>query len=276
MEAHSNPRLYAIRHSLAHVLAQAVQKLFPGTKLGFGPPTETGFFYDFDFGTKNLTEKDFTRLEKEMRKIIQEKQEFAREDLDYSTALARSEKEGEPYKVQNIQMLHERGVTNFSFYKNGAFEDLCEGPHVTNTGDLPQDSFRLDRLAGAYWLGKESNKMLTRIYVLAFESEKQLKEFIKQREVAENYDHKKLGKELGIFHFDEMIGKGLPLWLPNGFVIRDQLEKLRKRNGIQSGVQTCFDPDHCKKRTLSDKPTPSCVRRFHVSTNGLQTCRHRL
>lgn len=271
MDAQSNPHLYAIRHSLAHVLAQAVQKIFPGTKLGFGPPTETGFFYDFDFGTKNLTEKDFTQLEKQMRKIIQEKQEFLREDLDFKAALARSEKQDEPYKCQNIQMLHERGVTNFSFYRNGSFEDLCEGPHVSNTGDLPAGAFRLDRLAGAYWLGKESNKMLTRIYVLAFETEVQLKEFIKRREIAEQYDHKKLGKELGLFHFDEMIGKGLPLWLPNGFVIRDQLENYAKEMEFKAGYKRVATPPIAKKELyLTSQHLPA----YEESMFPPMLCRH--
>ncbi len=240
-------RLYAIRHSLAHVLAQAIQKLFPGTKLGFGPPTETGFYYDFDFGTQVFSEKRFTDVEKAMRKIIQEAQPFVREDLNFDEAKLRSQKQDEPYKLINIENLAERGTTEFSFYRNGPFEDLCEGPHVLNTNELPAGAFRLDRVAGAYWLGQEKNKMLTRIYVLAFETEKDLKDFIKRREIAEQYDHKKLGKELGIFHFDDMIGKGLPLWLPNGFVLRDQLETYVKEVEFQAGYKRVCTPPIAKK-----------------------------
>ena len=247
MDVQSNPRLYAIRHSLAHVMAQAIQKLFPGTQLGFGPPTETGFYYDFDLGEKSLTEKDFAQIEKQMRQIIREKQNFVREDMDFEKIQARYKKQNEPYKLQNIEMLHGRGVKNFSVYSNGAYEDLCEGPHVANTGDLPEGGFKLDRIAGAYWLGKESNKMLTRIYALAFETEKELKEFIKRREIAEQFDHKKLGRELGIFYFDDMIGKGLPLWLPNGFVVRDQVETYVKEMEFKAGYKRVATPPIAKK-----------------------------
>lgn len=246
MDLEKNPKLYAIRHSLAHVLAQAVQSLFPGTKLGFGPPTETGFFYDFDLGEKSITEKDFPKIEKEMRKIIQGKQAFERVDLDFTNAADRLDKQ-EPYKKENLENLKAEGVENFSFYKNGPFEDLCEGPHVKHTGELPAKAFKIDRIAGAYWLGKESNKMLTRIYVLAFEEDKALKDFIRRREAAEKYDHKKLGKELEIFHFDDLVGKGLPLWLPNGNVIRDELENYAKEMEFKAGYKRVSTPIIAKK-----------------------------
>jgi threonyl-tRNA synthetase len=153
MEIKDNPQLYAIRHSLAHILAQAVQLEFSDVKLGFGPPTDTGFFYDFDFGSHKLSDQDFPRIEKRMHKIIREKQNFSREDLDFNQAIEKVSKEKDPYKLENIQNLKERGVENFSFYSNGPFIDLCEGPHVGNTDELSLAAFKLDRVAGAYWLG---------------------------------------------------------------------------------------------------------------------------
>lgn len=271
MDEQSNPRLYAIRHSLAHVLAQAVQKLFPTVKLGFGPPTDNGFYYDFDLGDQTLTEKNFTDLEKAMRKIINEKQVFARIDLSFNEALSRAEKQKEPYKVENIKNLHERGTSNFSFYSNGAFEDLCEGPHVQNTGELPTGSFKIDRVAGAYWLGQEKNKMLTRVYVLAFETEQELKDFYKRREFAEQYDHKKLGKELAIFHFDDLVGKGLPFWLPNGYVIRDQVENYAKEMEFKAGYKRVSTPPLAKKELfLTSQHLPA----YEDSMFPPMTCRH--
>ena len=247
MKEQSNPRLYAIRHSLAHVLAQAVKVEFPQAKLGFGPPTDTGFYYDFDFGEHGVTAKDFKKLERTMRRIIAQRQEFKRVDLDFAAALRRVKDRDEPYKELNIKQLSERGVQNFSFYQNGDFEDLCEGPHVAHTGELPSKAFKLDRVAGAYWLGDESQPMLTRIYALAFVGEEELTDFLKRREVAEKFDHRKLGKELGIYHFDNLVGKGLPLWLPNGFVLRDEIEKYAKEIEFKAGYQRVHTPVLAKK-----------------------------
>lgn len=250
MEEQDNPKLYRIRHSFAHILAQAVQTKFPGVKLGFGPPTDTGFFYDFDFGDKQLHLDDLKEIEKIMRRIIAERQPFAREDFDVGGAAERLKAVGdESYKQENIQSLHSRGVKNFSFYSNGKFTDLCEGPHVEHTGQLPPDAFKLDRVAGAYWLGSEKNKMLTRIYGLAFENKEQLQQFIKRRETAEEFDHKKLGKELDLFHFDDLIGKGLPLWLPNGTIVRDAVEEFAKEKEAEYGYQRVATP-HVTKADL--------------------------
>lgn len=234
---------------MAHVLAQAVQQNFPSVKLGFGPPTENGFYYDFDFGAQELSMEQLKEVEKKMKKIISQKQEFARIDADYNKAveILKSHRD-EPYKLENLQNLKSRGVKDFSFYKNGTFLDVCEGPHVGSTSDLPVDAFKLDRIAGAYWLGDEKNKMLTRIYALCYETKKELDDFIERRKIAEQYDHKKLGKELDIYHIDDMIGKGLPLWLPNGTVIRDEIEKFAKEKEFQYGYKRVATPHLAKSK----------------------------
>ena len=243
MEAHEDSPLYSIRHSMAHVMAQAVRKLFPHVQLGFGPPTDQGFYYDFDFGDYTLTTADLKKVEKEMKKIIGQKQGFERSDFDAEGAIAFLEASGaEPYKRQNIENLRDRGVTNFSFYQNGPFLDLCEGPHVDDTGALPAKSFKLDRIAGAYWLGSEKNKMLTRIYALCFETREELDDFLKRRQLAEKLDHKKLGKELDLYHIDEEVGQGLPLWLPKGTAIRDEVQRFAEEMEFQYGYSRVVTP----------------------------------
>lgn len=243
MELEENPTLYKIRHSMAHVLAQAVKKIYPEAKLGFGPPTETGFFYDFDFENVDFKEESLKSIEKEMRKIIGQKQEFVRSETDAKGAIAKLTELGEgDYKIENVRNLSDRGVSEFSFYDNGPFADLCEGPHVETTGDLPAKAFKLDRVAGAYWLGNENNKQLTRIYALCYETPEQLKDFIDRRAMAEKFDHKKLGKELDIFHFDEKVGKGLALWLPNGTIIRDEIEKYACEMEFKYGYKRVSTP----------------------------------
>ena len=204
MEEKDNPSLYRIRHSMAHVLAQAVQIKFPTAKLGFGPPIDNGFYYDFDFTGTTFVEADLKEFEKMMRKIIGQAQEFKRFDCDQAKALETVKNQrDEPYKVENINNLASRGVKNFSFYTNGVFSDVCEGPHVENTRHLQSASFKLDRVAGAYWLGDEKRPMLTRIYALCFEKQGELDEYLKRKKMAEEFDHKKLGKELDLFEFND-------------------------------------------------------------------------
>lgn len=250
MEEKDNPKLYRIRHSLAHVMAQAVKAKYPNAKLGFGPPTDTGFFYDFDFGTQTIGPDDLKDIEKQMRRIIGARQPFSRVDTDAEGALRELASFGdETYKVENVRNLQSRGVTSFSLYKNGTFLDTCEGPHVESTGELPPDAFKLDHIAGAYWLGSEKNKMLTRIYAFAFENREQLDAYLKRRRMAEEFDHKKLGKELDIFHIDELVGKGLVLWLPNGTAIRDEIEAFAKEKEFQAGYKRVATP-HITKEAL--------------------------
>ena len=236
--------LYRLRHSLAHVLAQAVKKLYPQAQLGFGPPIADGFYYDFDLGEASLSAAQLKKIERQMKKIIAQNQAFTRFDSDYTQALARLEHE--PYKREQVTALQEKGVTVFSFYTNERFLDLCEGPHVSKTGELPVDAFKLDRIAGAYWLGDEKRRMLTRIYGLAFTTAAELQDFLARRTRAEQYDHKKLGRELEIFTFDPQVGRGLPLWLPHGTVIRDALEDYAKEVEFRHGYQRVTTPHIAK------------------------------
>jgi threonyl-tRNA synthetase len=241
--------LHRIRHSLAHVLAQAVTKLRPGTTLGFGPAIDDGFYYDFLL-SEPLSEEDFPAIEKEMKHIIKQQQAFQMEDLPAEQALARIDGMGEPYKRQYAQELIEKnGLSSLRFYTNGTFVDMCEGPHVANTRELPLGAFKLRSLAGAYWRGDSRNVMMTRIYAWAFSSKEDLEAHVKRHAEALARDHKKLGKELDIFVIDEAIGKGLPLWLPNGTAIREELEKLAKEIEFKAGYVRVATP-HLARESL--------------------------
>lgn len=249
MNLEENPKLYTIRHSLAHVLAQAVKEKYPHVKLGFGPPVDNGFYYDFDLGETSLHEADLKDLEKVMKKIIRQRQVFEKTSVDAEKAIARLSAVGEEYKVENVANLKDRGAQEFTFFENGSFFDLCEGPHVENTGLLPENAFKLDRIAGAYWLGDEKNKMLTRIYGLAFETKAELDEYLKRRKMAEEFDHKKLGKELELYTTNDIVGKGLILWLPNGTVIRDEIEGFARDKEFAYGYKRVSTP-HITKAEL--------------------------
>jgi threonyl-tRNA synthetase len=240
--------LYRIRHSLAHVLAQAVMEFRPGTKLGFGPPIENGFYYDFDL-PEPITAEDLPKLEKSMRRIIQAKQAFVRTELPPAEAAARVAALGQPFKDEAVRELGARGVGVISFYENGPFVDMCEGPHCESTGDLPQDSFKLDSIAGAYWKGSEKNPMLTRIYGLAFRKRPELEAYLAMRKLAQERDHRKLGRELDLFHVEDEIGKGLILWLPNGTILRDAVEDLMKETEFRYGYQRVATP-HIARQEL--------------------------
>jgi threonyl-tRNA synthetase len=232
--------LYLRRHSLAHILAQAVQKLYPGVKLGFGPPVENGFYYDFSF-PEPITDEAFPAIEKEMRKIINAKQVFESRELDADDAVAMLESQGEQLKAEYARDLSSRGE-KLGFYRNGPFEDMCAGPHVSNTGDIPADCFQIDSIAGAYWRGDETREQLTRLYCLAFTDKAEMKEFVRLREEAKKFDHRKLGKELEIYMISDQVGPGLPLWLPNGTVLRDELENLAKEWEFEGGYQRVSTP----------------------------------
>ena len=243
-----NSHLYEIRHSLAHILAQSVLDIRPGAKLGFGPPTDTGFYYDFDF-EEALTPQDLKVLEKKMKQIIKANQKFQREDLPFDALVNRLEAEDQSYKVEYVRDLKEKGESTFSIYNNGPFWDMCEGPHVAATREIPLDCFTLDSLAGAYWRGSEENKMLQRVYGLAFESGDALRDFLKLRKLAMERDHRKLNTQQQYFIIEEDVGKGLPLWLPNGTILRDELEKLAKEKEFQGGYQRVATP-HIAKENL--------------------------
>ena len=243
-------RLYRIRHSLSHVLAQAVLEVRPGSTLGFGPAIADGFYYDFVIAGEPLTDADFSEIEKRMKKIIGRQQPFEREDLSVADGLARIEAMREPYKrAYAEELVEKKGSPSLTFYKNGPFVDMCAGPHVANTKELPADGFKIRALAGAYWRGDSRNAMMTRIYAWAFASRADLDAYVKSWQDAQARDHKKLGPELDIFVLDDEIGKGLPLWLPNGTVLRDELEKLAKEMEFQDGYQRVSTP-HLAKADL--------------------------
>jgi threonyl-tRNA synthetase len=241
--------LYRIRHSLSHVLAQAVLQLRPGSTLGFGPAIDDGFYYDFIL-SESLSEEDFPELERLMKKIIKKNQRFDREDLGVAEALARIEEMGEPHKLEYAkELIEKQNLTELSFYRNGPFLDMCEGPHVAATKQIPRDAFKLRSLAGAYWRGDSDNVMMTRIYAWAFADKEALDTHVDAWQLAQERDHKKLGRELGLFIIDNEIGRGLPLWLPNGTVIRDELEKLATELEFKGGYQRVATP-HLAKEEL--------------------------
>ena len=244
--------LYRVRHSLAHVLAQAVLEVREGSTLGFGPPIKDGFYYDFAL-TEPITEEDFPDIERRMRKIIKKGQRFYREELALDAALERIDEMGEPYKREYaLELAGKNGLNSLTFYRNGTFLDMCEGPHVDTTKDIPRDAFKLRNVAGAYWRGDSDNQMLTRIYAWAFASKEELDSHVEAYEEALSRDHKKLGRELGIFVIDNDIGRGLPLWLPNGTAIRDELEKLAAELEFKAGYQRVATP-HIAKRELYEQ-----------------------
>ena len=210
----SELELYRLRHSMAHVMATAVMELYPGTKLGFGPPVENGFYYDFDFA-EPVSAEDLPAIEKKMRSIINQKQPFEHSDLSVEEARKMMEDMGQVYKIELIDELRDkRNLDTVSIYRNGNFVDICEGPHVSLTSELPATAFKLDSVAGAYWRGDEKNAMLTRIYAFAFRTKDELKQYIARREEALKRDHRKLGQELDIFHICDEVGKGLPCGCP--------------------------------------------------------------
>ena len=223
-------QLYKIRHSMAHILAQAVKQLFPQARLGFGPPTDEGFYYDFDFTHTDFNQspdRNLKKVYKQMLKILNSKDSFffTKKDYNYDQALKLCEHHNEPYKKKNIEILNAKGVKVFSFYYHQDFLDLCQGPHIDSSVNLPSDAFSLDRVSGAYWLGSEKNPMLTRIYALCFATKNDHIEYIAKRKLADQYNHQKIGSELELFTFDDRVGKGLALWLPMGYAIRAQIER---------------------------------------------------
>jgi threonyl-tRNA synthetase len=242
-------QLYKIRHSLAHIMAQAVLEHYPKAKMGFGPPVDNGFYYDFDFGTEKISSEDFKKIEKSMYKIINQKQEFSIYYKPLDEAIELLAGMDQSYKVEYAKELVETGQAEdqgLSFYVNGSFTDMCEGPHINNTGEIPPKCFKLDRISGSYWRGDEKKPMLTRIYGLAFENEEALKDYIRRRELAMQRDHRKLGAELEIFLIDDEVGTGLPLWLPNGAVIRAELEAWAKDVEFKAGYHHVSTPSLSK------------------------------
>src|SRR5260221_2262591 len=253
-EKYEESQLYKIRHSAAHVMAQAVLEMFPDGKVTIGPPVENGFYYDFDL-PRNLTPEDLEAIEKRMRGIVQGKHEFKKTVV--SAEEAKKIFADQPYKLELIEGLEKGGTDEYgnplkekpeiSIYQQDTFTDLCRGPHVQNTKEIKQDAFKLMNVAGAYWRGDENNKMLQRMYGKAWENKEQLKDYLNQLEEAKKRDHRKLGKELEIFIFDDEIGPGLPLWLPNGGIMIEELEKLAKEMEDAAGYSRVRTPNITKE-----------------------------
>jgi threonyl-tRNA synthetase len=253
-ERYEDSHLYRIRHSAAHIMAQAVMEMFPDGKVTIGPPVENGFYYDFDL-PRNLTPEDLEQIEKRMRQIIAGKFEFEKKIV--SANEARKIFKDQPYKIELIDGLEKGGLDEYgnplkvkpeiSIYQQDTFVDLCRGPHVQSTKEIKPDAFKLMNIAGAYWRGDEHNKMLQRVYGTAWESKKELDNYLWQLEEAKKRDHRKLGKELEIFMFDDEVGPGLPLWLPNGGVMIEELEKLAKETEEKAGYLRVRTPNLTKE-----------------------------
>jgi threonyl-tRNA synthetase len=227
-------KLHNLRHTLAHLLAAAVGKIykFDKIKLTLGPAVDNGFYYDIDFGEEKISDSDLKKIEDTMRKELPKWTTWEQKELNKEEALNFFKNE---YKIELINEIIDRGE-KITTYTCGGFTDLCRGGHIENPAkNIDPNSFKLDRVAGAYWRGDEKNKMLTRIYGLAFETKEELDAYLLQQEEAEKRDHRKLGKELKIFAFDEDVGPGLPLWLPNGTILIEELEKLAKETELQAG-----------------------------------------
>jgi len=243
MASSSEPQvddLYKLRHSLAHVLAQSVLKLWPDTQITIGPPIDTGCYYDFLF-KQPISDTDFKQIEKEMRGIINKGQTFEVDTLSTTDAIAYWKERNQKFKVELIEDLAKKGETEVTHYKNldadgnEMFVDLCKGGHVENLKDLPADGFKIMSLAGAYWRGDETRDQLTRLYIAAFPTKDELKQYLQMLEEAKKRDHRKLGSEMDLFTFSELVGPGLPLWTPRGTLLRNLLDgyvwELREARG---------------------------------------------
>ncbi|MBO6524164.1 MAG: threonine--tRNA ligase [Balneolaceae bacterium] len=228
---------YTFWHSSAHLLAEAVQELYPDAKFGIGPPIENGFYYDIDFGEKQITQENLAQIEKKFLEVARNKSSFERKEISKKDALEFYENRGNEYKVDLIEGLEDGDIT---FYTQGNFTDLCRGPHIPNSGVVK--AIKLTNLAGAYWRGDVNSKQLTRIYGITFPKQKLLEEYLHRIEEAKRRDHRKLGKELGIYMIDSMVGSGLPLWLPNGTVLRRTLESFLRDEQVKRGYKEVITP----------------------------------
>lgn len=228
---------YTFWHSSAHLLAEAIQELFPNAKFGIGPAIENGFYYDVDFGDHTLQQEDLHALEKKFLELARNKNKFIRSSISKSDALSHYQDIGNEYKIELIEGLDDGEI---SFYKQGSFTDLCRGPHLPNTGLVK--AIALTSIAGAYWRGNVDSKQLTRIYGISFPKQKMLEEYLTQVEEAKKRDHRKLGKEMGIYMIDKMVGSGLPLWLPKGTTLRRILEAFLRDEQIRRGYQEVITP----------------------------------
>ncbi|OOG73818.1 threonine--tRNA ligase [Algoriphagus sp. A40] len=224
-------------HSSAHLMAEALEALYPGTKFGIGPPIETGFYYDVDFGDHKLEGDELEKIEQKMIELSKQKSEFIRTNVGKKEAVAFFQEKGDEYKLDLLEGLEDGSIT---FYQQGNFTDLCRGPHIPNTGFIK--AVKLTNIAGAYWRGDEKRKMLTRIYGVTFPKAQELKDYLTLLEEAKKRDHRKIGRELELFTFSEKVGMGLPLWLPKGTLLRERLISFMKKAQDKSGYQQVTTP----------------------------------
>ena len=231
-------------HSSAHLLAEAVEMQFPGAKFWVGPALEKGFYYDIDLGGKTLKDEDVIILEKKMNELAKQANEYIRKEMTKAEAVAYFTEKGDEYKLDLLSGLEDGTIT---FYTQGQFTDLCRGPHIPNTGAIK--AIKITNIAGAFWKGDEKNKMLTRVYGVTFPNQKELDEYLLMLEEAKKRDHRKLGKELGIYTMDDDVGPGLPLWMPNGTIIIEELERLAKETEEAAGYKRVVTP-HIAKESM--------------------------
>ena len=231
-------------HSSAHLMAEAVEGIFPGVKFWVGPPVENGFYYDMDLGDKKISEEDLGAIEKKMNELAKKNNQYVRKEIPKAEALKYFTDKGDEYKLDLLQNLNDGEIT---FYTQGNFTDLCRGPHIPNTGLIK--AIKLTNIAGAYWKGDEKNKQLTRLYGVTFPSQKELDEYLALLEEAKKRDHRKLGKELGIYTMDDDVGPGLIMWMPNGTVIIEELERLAKETEHEAGYKRVVTP-HIAKESM--------------------------
>lgn len=231
-------------HSSAHLLAEAMEALYPGIKLGIGPPIDNGFYYDIDFGDHQFSSSEFPKVEAKMLELARENNTYKRIDISKDDAIAYFKEKEDPYKLDLLERLEDGTIT---FYEQGGFTDLCKGPHIPSTGKIK--AVKLMLVAGAYWLGDVDSKQLTRVYAVSFPKQKELKEHLHILEEAKKRDHKKLGKEMELFTFSEKVGAGLPIWLPKGTAVRERLEKFMRQAQIERGYLPVVTP-HIGKKEL--------------------------
>ncbi len=228
-------------HSSAHLMAEALEALYPGVKLGIGPAIDNGFYYDIDLGGKTLSLSELPKIEQKMLELARQKNPFVRKEISKADAIAYFEEKGDQYKLELLEDLEDGQIT---FYEQGAFTDLCRGPHIPDTGKIK--AVKLMNVAGAYWRGDEQRNMMTRVYGVSFQKQKELKEYLELLEEAKKRDHRKLGAELEIFMFSEKVGAGFPIWLPKGTALRTRLEDFLKKEQLKRGYKPVITPHVAK------------------------------
>ena len=260
-------KLFKMRHSLAHIMAAAVQRIYPDAKFGVGPAVNDGFYYDIDLGDNKISENNFGKIEKAMRRIIAESQDFVRSEVSIEDAINWAKENNQPYKLELLNDLKNAGTTNakilaegdfelgdgaetVSFYTNGNYKDLCRGPHLSNTKEV--GAFKLMRVAGAYWRGDEKNPQMQRLYGVAFETQEELDDYLQKMEEAKKRDHRKLGKELDLYTVSPLVGIGLPLFTPRGTILRDVLANYSNQLRQKYGFEKVWTP-HITKKDLYEK-----------------------